>query len=208
MCVSSCWVLRTWRWGMRPKRQSRPSASTCINTSSRLRSRLVAAILDSRDGMSIRVCVPWYLDLSQPAIVAKCKQSRCARARNPIRFIVKLRKREREEKWEKVACFFPGYALISLFFYTRRASYTVTVSSKYRKIARVTCVSLCTIVHSILAYWHCNNVTLVSRREKEQLCSTLSASLDQTVKFSTIRCHGFRRKRIPWFNVTIRKSSR
>lgn len=48
-----------------------PSASTCINTSSRLRSRLVAAILDSRDGLSIRRvcttvnCVARYLGLSK-----------------------------------------------------------------------------------------------------------------------------------------------
>lgn len=60
---------------MRPKRQSRPSASPCINTSSPLRSRLVAAILDSRDGLSIRACLNIYLDLSRPSLLSSW--SRC-----------------------------------------------------------------------------------------------------------------------------------
>lgn len=43
--------------GDAPEETVSASASTCINTSSPLRSRLVAAILDSRDGLSITSCV-------------------------------------------------------------------------------------------------------------------------------------------------------
>lgn len=86
-CVldACCFLLgtRPRRWGMRPKRQSRPSAPTCINTSSRLRSRLVAAILDSRDGLSIRACVcaPISRFIATGYRGGVYKGSRCARGR-------------------------------------------------------------------------------------------------------------------------------
>lgn len=163
---------------MRPKRQSRPSASTCINTSSRLRSRLVAAILDSRDGMSIQVCVPWYLDLSQSAIVAKCKQSRCTRARNPIRFIIKLRKRKREKKWEKVACFFPRLRtyLLLLLYKTH-----ILHSHSFIKVSKDCACHVFLIVldraldFGLLALQQ-RHVGIATGKE---VCSTLPASLDQ-----------------------------
>lgn len=121
-------------------------------------------------------------------------------------FYNKVTKKRKREKVRESCLLFSSVTHLSPSSFI---ACTVLHSHSFIKIPKDCACHVCSysIAHSIFGLLALQQRHVGIATGKEKVCSRLPTSLNQTSN-STIRCHGFRRKRIPWFNVAIRKSSR
>lgn len=121
-------------------------------------------------------------------------------------FYNKVTKKKKREKVRESCMFFPPITHLSPSSFIQDAHPTQSQFHQSIERLRVSRVSHCT--RSRARFWSIGIATTSRRyRDGKRSVFNIAGIIGPNIKFSIIRCHGFRRKRIPWFNVAIRKSS-